>query len=203
MTTAMDYLPTHRLRARRIFAVLGLRAPAAQHTQAEGQLLCEHAKGASTLVEIGVAEGGSASELRTVIAHDGTMYLVDPYVPGRLGVSLMLVVARRTVGAVGNGKVNWLRKFSFDAARDWDERIDFLFIDGDHSFEGVTRDWDDWTPHVRVGGRVALHDARVFPGGWTQVESGPVRLAADVGDDPRWRVAGAADSTIVFERLAE
>jgi predicted O-methyltransferase YrrM len=202
MATAIDHRPTHRYRARHLFGVLRLRRPAAQHTEAEGELLREHARGAVRLVELGVAEGGSAMELREVMAPKGTLYLVDPYEPGRLRVSMPLVVSRRTVGSVDNGAVNWVRQRSFEAARGWTDPIDFLFIDGDHSFEGVSRDWEDWTPHVRIRGHVALHDARVFPGGWPTEQDGPVRLVAAVQDDARWRLAGAADSTVVFERVA-
>jgi predicted O-methyltransferase YrrM len=36
--------------------------------------------------------------------------------------------------------------------------LDFLFIDGDHSYEGVRRDFLDYGPMVRPGGVVALHD---------------------------------------------
>ena len=36
--------------------------------------------------------------------------------------------------------------------------IDVLLIDGDHSFAGVTKDWEMYAPLVRPGGIVALHD---------------------------------------------
>lgn len=36
--------------------------------------------------------------------------------------------------------------------------IDFLFIDGDHSYRGIRRDFDLWSPHVRPGGVIAFHD---------------------------------------------
>lgn len=36
--------------------------------------------------------------------------------------------------------------------------IDFLFIDGDHGYEGVRADWLLWSPLVRPGGVVAFHD---------------------------------------------
>ncbi len=39
-----------------------------------------------------------------------------------------------------------------------DETFDFLFIDGDHSYEGVRADWLSWSPLVRPGGVVAFHD---------------------------------------------
>ncbi len=33
-----------------------------------------------------------------------------------------------------------------------------MFIDGDHSLEGVTRDWEMYGPLVGEGGMVAFHD---------------------------------------------
>jgi predicted O-methyltransferase YrrM len=39
--------------------------------------------------------------------------------------------------------------------------IDFLFIDGDHSYNGVKLDWIDYSPFVRKGGIVAFHDIQI------------------------------------------
>lgn len=36
--------------------------------------------------------------------------------------------------------------------------VDFLFIDGDHSYEGAKADWLDYSGLVRPGGLVAFHD---------------------------------------------
>jgi predicted O-methyltransferase YrrM len=36
--------------------------------------------------------------------------------------------------------------------------LDFLFIDGDHTYEGVKRDFEMYAPLVRPGGVIALHD---------------------------------------------
>ncbi len=36
--------------------------------------------------------------------------------------------------------------------------LDFLFIDGDHSYEGVARDFELYAPLVRPGGLIAFHD---------------------------------------------
>ena len=36
--------------------------------------------------------------------------------------------------------------------------FDAIFIDGDHSYEGVKADYDNYVPMVRSGGMVAFHD---------------------------------------------
>lgn len=37
-------------------------------------------------------------------------------------------------------------------------RFDFLFIDGDHSLDGVTRDFEMYAPFAHTGGVIAFHD---------------------------------------------
>lgn len=40
------------------------------------------------------------------------------------------------------------------------ELLDFLFIDGDHGRAGVAQDFKDYSPLVRPGGLIAIHDIR-------------------------------------------
>lgn len=42
-------------------------------------------------------------------------------------------------------------------------KLDFLFIDGDHSYDGVKRDFEMYSPLVRPGGLIAFHDIVVHP----------------------------------------
>ena len=190
-----------------MFAALGLRRALAQHSAAEGKLLQRYAEGASTIVEIGVLEGGSALELRSVMDPAGTLVLVDPYAPGRLRVSMSRLVATRTLRRCDRGTVRWIRSTSAEAAPQWSGEIDFLFIDGDHSLAAVRQDWELWAPMVRSGGHVALHDARVIPGGsdgdraWIDDQAGPVVLAREMGANPQWSLVGEAETTVVFRRL--
>ena len=46
-------------------------------------------------------------------------------------------------------------------AKRWTTPIGFLFIDGGHGVEPARADYAGWTPHVAVGGLLAIHD--VFP----------------------------------------
>jgi predicted O-methyltransferase YrrM len=38
------------------------------------------------------------------------------------------------------------------------DKLDYLFIDGDHTYEGVKRDFEMYSPLVRRGGMIAFHD---------------------------------------------
>jgi cephalosporin hydroxylase len=44
-----------------------------------------------------------------------------------------------------------------------DRQIDFLFIDGDHSYEGCKKDYEMYSPLVRPGGLVGFHDVAIEP----------------------------------------
>lgn len=39
-----------------------------------------------------------------------------------------------------------------------DESLDFIYLDGDHSYEGVLADLEAWYPKVKEGGLVSGHD---------------------------------------------
>ena len=56
------------------------------------------------------------------------------------------------VGVVGRSPV---------VARHWQTPLAFLFIDGGHGVEPARLDYEGWTPHIAVGGTLAIHD--VFP----------------------------------------
>ncbi|OHB23167.1 MAG: hypothetical protein A2939_00255 [Parcubacteria group bacterium RIFCSPLOWO2_01_FULL_48_18] len=44
-----------------------------------------------------------------------------------------------------------------------DQKIDFMFIDGDHKYEGVKKDFEIYRDLVKEGGLIAFHDITVQP----------------------------------------
>lgn len=50
------------------------------------------------------------------------------------------------------------------------EPYDFLFIDGDHSYEGVKQDWEYYGRLVKEGGIIAFHDALYHADGTEEVD---------------------------------
>jgi predicted O-methyltransferase YrrM len=67
------------------------------------------------------------------------------------------------------------------------DRVDFLFIDGDHTYQGVKRDFELYSPLVRPDGVIAFHDVCHHPG------------QPDVGVDILWRQLGGAKEEIVTD----
>lgn len=46
------------------------------------------------------------------------------------------------------------------------EKIDFLFIDGDHTYQGVKADFELYSPLVKSGGLIGFHDIAEHPQSW-------------------------------------
>ena len=72
-----------------------------------------------------------------------------------------------------------------------------LFIDGDHSYDGIKADWENYVPHVIPSGLVVI-DNYEDPS-WPEVTQYVVR---EVRNDPRVVWLGQLGSTVVFKRIA-
>ena len=73
-------------------------------------------------------------------------------------------------------------------------KIDFLFIDADHSEEALTKDIDGWALFVRKGGYIAFHDYESV--NWHSVTS-----VVDEKMKDGWRLVHAVDTLIVFQKV--
>jgi predicted O-methyltransferase YrrM len=138
----------------------GLDEAATQVTQAELAMLLKHSRGAEILVELGCYEGATAVALARN-APGGQVHSIDPFYRGRIGLSYGYWIARLEIWRKRVRNIHLIRAFSYDAIKQFQSQIDFLFIDADHSREGVERDWSDWLPKLRTGGLIAMHDCRI------------------------------------------
>lgn len=178
---------------------VGLAPATTQTTPAERDCLAHYAAGRRSLVEIGVWHGVTTRRLRAAMHPQGVLSAVDPFPVGRLGFSVQQRIAHREVAAVGNGRVAWLRATGAAAARDHGP-VDFVFIDGDHSEEGLLADWRAWNPLVEPGGIVALHDSRSTPERPID-EAGSVKVTNEVIlRDERFAVVRTVDSLTVLQK---
>ncbi|HEX5098604.1 MAG TPA: class I SAM-dependent methyltransferase [Polyangiaceae bacterium] len=184
---------------------LRLREAATETSRIERDELARFARGRSRLVEIGVAQGVTTKRLRSGMAPDGELWAVDPYFPNRLGLRFSELIAKGEVSSVENGSVRWVRTTGVEAAALWKREgrpaPDFVFIDGDHSWQGIEGDWSAWSALVAPGGIIGLHDSRPMPK--FPVDADSVRFTRDiVHHDPRFRVVAEIESLTVVERSA-
>lgn len=117
------------------------------------------------VLEVGTARGGTLFLFTRVAAPDATLASVD--LPGgRFGGGYPS--SRKVLYeafALPEQRLHLLRadSHSDETRREVEtllagEPLDFLFIDGDHTYDGVKRDFEVYGPLVRSGGLVAFHD---------------------------------------------
>ncbi len=58
-------------------------------------------------------------------------------------------------------------------------KLDFLFIDGDHSYEGVKKDFEMYGPLVRAGGIIAFHDIVPLQKNYDQKQMDRTKVVSD------------------------
>lgn len=119
-----------------------------------------------TAVEVGVAEGKYAAEFlplwsgkyvmvdrwQHIAGYDDAMNGTDAEHEQRYSEAMQ-------VAGKFPGRVLVMRMDSLAAAASFDDRtLDFVYIDGDHSYEGCRRDILAWARKVKVGGILAGHD---------------------------------------------
>lgn len=117
------------------------------------------------ILEIGTATGGTLYFWTKLALPDATIISLDlpggPFGGGYLSARQQLMESF----ASPDQKLELIKANSQSAATKKmimeilaGRKLDFLFIDGDHSYLGVKNDWETYSPLVRPQGIVALHD---------------------------------------------
>jgi predicted O-methyltransferase YrrM len=117
------------------------------------------------ILEIGTANGGTLFCFCKLAQNDATIISIDlPEGPFGGGYPEWKIPIYQAF-AKENQKLYLLRKDSHQQETLEEVKkilngkgLDFLFIDGDHSYEGVKKDFEMYSPLVRKGGIIAFHD---------------------------------------------
>jgi len=113
--------------------------------------------------EIGVCDGhNSVSILKNL--NINKLYLIDPYqsydeegIPSAYNLDLNKNIAEKRLKKFKD-KIVWIRKESVKAPKDIPEKIDYVYIDGNHDYEHVKEDIETYFPKLSRGGVLAGHD---------------------------------------------
>jgi predicted O-methyltransferase YrrM len=116
-------------------------------------------------VEIGTRKGEYARVLCSANPKL-TLFCVDPWMAyasvKQESQDVLFQMAKKNLDGF---QVTLVKKFSLDALADFgDEVLDFVYIDGNHTFDYCCTDIIFWSRKVKVGGVVAVHD--YMPGTW-------------------------------------
>ncbi|MER6507036.1 class I SAM-dependent methyltransferase [Nonomuraea sp. NPDC001636] len=173
--------------------------------------------GLGPLCEIGTYCGKSAIYLGAAARHTGSVVVTvdhhrgsEEIQPGwahhdpalmdpRFGRMDSLPFFRAAVAAAGlEEEVIAVVGRSDRVAALWNTPLGLLFIDGGHSEEPVTRDYEGWAPHVMEGGALVFHDIYPDPADGGQA---PYRVYLRALESGAFREVSAEGSLRVLERV--
>ncbi|OGN01239.1 MAG: hypothetical protein A3B91_03185 [Candidatus Yanofskybacteria bacterium RIFCSPHIGHO2_02_FULL_41_29] len=116
-------------------------------------------KNGGTIVEIGSLYGRSTVVLADALKNSdkkGRVYAIDPQYFDDLALGqLKSNLNKHNV----DGFVEVVVATSEEASKNWNKPVDFLWIDGDHTYKMAETDFLLWEPYLREGGIIAYHDA--------------------------------------------
>ncbi len=120
---------------------------------------------AKVMLEIGTALGGTLYLFTKAADSDAVIMTIDlPRGPFGGGYPMWKLPLYKSF-AKGQQRIDLIRgdshsSVSFEQVKMilGGKKLDFLFIDGDHKYEGVRRDYEMYGPLTREGGLIAFHD---------------------------------------------
>ena len=135
----------------------------------------EEAKDGDIFVEVGVFLGGNICRVADMIKNSGkdiNLYGVDDFSFHNISYMAKDVSGLTAIGEDVNyfeecmrniknteSDVNIINSDSIEASKKFeDESITFLYLDGDHNRDYVSKELDIWIDKVKTGGTIAGHD---------------------------------------------
>ena len=120
--------------------------------------------------EVGVSKGHHAKDILQNMPNVRLLYLVDPYLEGSIWESHKGPAKQRILEATKtatkqklspfNNRTQWIYKqFEECTVKDIPESLDFIYIDGNHAYEHVSKDIALAAQLVKKGGVIGGHDA--------------------------------------------
>lgn len=112
--------------------------------------------------EIGSYLGASSCFIANAISNNSLLYCIDTWSNDAMseGKKDTFSIFMNNTNKYKN-KVTPIRSWSYEAIDILKKKVaflDLLFIDGDHHYESVKKDWDLYSPLLKPGSIVAVHD---------------------------------------------
>jgi hypothetical protein len=184
----------------RVLAVEGMLS------EAEIKALMSHAaevRSSDCIVEVGSYRGRSATALALGARRgDGApIFAIEPHesftgvLGGEFGPPDRVAFFRNLLRAGVVEQVRLVNLSSEAVSPGWNRPVGLLWLDGDHSLEGVWRDFDAWFDHLAKDAVVAFHDA-------ADPKLGPAKVIDTLLSRGDFSRAADVDQMVVLRRKA-
>ena len=90
-------------------------------------------------------------------------------------------------------KITHIKEKSQNCGKNFDEKIEFLFIDGFHKYEAVKADFDLFFPKIISGGFFAIHDISVY--------EGPTKLIKELSLNENIKLLNFSGITVLAQKV--
>jgi predicted O-methyltransferase YrrM len=190
-------LPAVFIRLAKYFFVKG------EITILEWELLFKLAKNIKTncIVEIGTFKGKSAIALAMGAKGQGvSVYAVDPHEDYIENKVKKFTASSRTHFMKNmlifnlSKQVRLVNLTSDQAVAGWDKKISLLFIDGNHQYAQVKKDFLNWQKFVVKNGILILHDA-------TTKGLGPEKVLRQILKQGKYKKISQVDQMVVLQKI--
>jgi hypothetical protein len=144
------------------------------------------------IVEVGSYRGRSTAALGfgSLDGHRAPVFAIEPHETftgvfgGHFGPADRAAFYRAML-ATGMWEVVRLVNLSSEVVvAGWTRPVGMLWLDGDHTYEGVRRDYRCWEPHLQDDAVLAFDDA-------SAPDAGPARLVDELVHGGRWELSEA------------
>ena len=183
-------------------------------TDSEVRSLQKYAKKTKgSILEIGAAYGASSSLLLAHSSENKKVFSIDPFIKDSEG--LFKATANKCKKNVNRflknvnlekKYKNWqlIEKYSDDAVKNWKRKIGLLFIDGNHKYDFVKNDFENWIKFIPKDGYILIHDScnknlinkNKYKFGW----NGPSKLAKELRSDKRVKLIEESSSLSIWKK---
>jgi hypothetical protein len=170
----------------------------------EVSLLYELAREAKDgcIVEVGSYRGRStvALGLGSMDGNRVPVFAIDPHeefrgvLGGQFGPEDRGAFFRAMLDTACYQVVRLVNLSSEAVAARWTKPVDLLWIDGDHSYEGVKRDFSCWSPHLTDDAMVAFDDA-------TDPTIGPHKMIAELLESGLFQKTETVNKITVLKKM--
>lgn len=152
------------------------------------------------IIEIGVLYG----DLSAFFCKNTTIpvYGIDPIIPDSMNLNLVGSIETIMNRTKDYPNYIFINNYSWNVVGTFNSPFDYIFFDGDHQYESVKRDFEEWLPKLPIGGFLSFHDSAMYRGG-ANYWPGPSKVADECLNDARLEFIESVYSLTAFKKIRE